>query len=119
MKNKFLTLFILAAIIMLLFPYLTITFVKGESGLIVCSVLFFIINPLYSIISGIYAGKYWRRLWLIPIITGLLFILGTWLFYEMGEGAFVVYGALYSIIGAFAMFLSAIVRKKLFNVKKS
>ena len=46
MKNKFLTLFILAAIIMLLFPYLTITFVKGETGLIVCSVLFFIINPL-------------------------------------------------------------------------
>lgn len=119
MKNKFLTLFILAAIIMLFFPYLTITFVKGESGLIVCSVLFFIINPLYAIISGMYAGKYWRRLWLSPIITGLLFILGTWLFYEMGEGAFVVYGALYSIIGAAAMLLSAIVHKNLFDVEKS
>ena len=45
-KNNPLTWLILTAIVMLVFPWLTYTFIKGDTGMAVCFILFFVINPL-------------------------------------------------------------------------
>ena len=76
------------AVIMLVFPWLAVTFIKGDGGMAVCFILFFAVNPIYAICSGAYAGKDIKIFWPLPIITALFFLLGTWLFFSIGEKAF-------------------------------
>ena len=45
------------AVIMLVFPWLAVTFIKGDGGMAACFILFFAVNPIYAICSGAYAGK--------------------------------------------------------------
>ena len=45
------------AVIMLVFPWLAVTFIKGDGGMAVCFILFFAVNPIYAICSGAYASK--------------------------------------------------------------
>ena len=79
------------AVIMLVFPWLAVTFIKGDGGMAVCFILFFAVNPIYAICSGAYAGKDIKIFWTLPIIIALFFLLGTWLFFSMGEKAFILY----------------------------
>ena len=41
-----------------------------------------------------------------------LFLAGVWIFFEMGETAFLLYGGCYLIIGIVAMLISAFINKK-------
>ena len=110
-KNNFLTWLILTAIVMLVLPWLTFMFIKGDAGMAVCFILFYVLNPLFSIICGVFSGKNPKKLWFCPLMTGILFIVGCWISFEMGEGAFVVYGIGYSAIGAAAMGISVLLSK--------
>ena len=112
-KNNLLTWLILTAVVMLVFPWLTYTFIKGDTGMAVCFVLFFVIDPLFSIICGVFASRNPKKLWACPLMTGILFILGCWMSFEMGEGAFVVYGIGYCAISAAAMGISVLYNKLL------
>lgn len=88
---KKLILWIIAStVIMLAFPWLAVTFIKGDGGMAVCFILFFVLNPIYVICAGVYAGKDKKRLWALPILTALFFLAGTWLFFDMGEKAFII-----------------------------
>ncbi len=97
---------------MLAFPWLAVTFVKGDAGMAVCFLLFFAVNPLYSVIIGAYAGKDVKHLWSLPVISAVLFLIGTWIFFDMGETAFILYAAVYLVIGIMAMLISMFIRKK-------
>ena len=77
-----------------------------------CFILFFAVNPLFSMVCGVFAGKDIKRLWPLPIITAGLFLIGTWLFFEMGETAFLLYCGCYLMIGIVAMLISAFVNKR-------
>lgn len=79
---------IASAVIMLVFPWLAVTFVKGDGGMAVCFILFFALNPIYAIFAGAQAGKDVKRFWALPMITAILFLAGTWLHFDMGEPAF-------------------------------
>ena len=95
-----------AMILMIGFPWLAVTF-AGDSGMAVCFVLFFVVNPLFSAVCGFAGGGDIRRLWLLPFVTAGFFLAGTWIFFDMGEPAFLVYGGVYLLIGAAAMLLRA------------
>ena len=96
-----------AVILMIGFPWLAVTF-AGDAGMAVCFVLFFAVNPLFSAVCGFAARKDTRRLWMLPLVTTGLFLAGTWIFFDMGEPAFLLYGAVYLAIGAAAMLLRAV-----------
>lgn len=103
---------IASAVIMLAFPWLAVTFIKGDGGMAVCFILFFALNPIYVICAGVYAGKDKKRLWALPILTALFFWAGIWLFFDMGEKAFVLYALVYLFLGAVAMLISMFIKKK-------
>ena len=103
---------IASAVIMLAFPWLAVTFIKGDGGMAVCFILFFVLNPIYVICAGVYAGKNKKRLWALPILTALFFLAGTWLFFDMGEKAFVLYALVYLFLGVIAMLISMFIKKK-------
>ena len=57
MKKRVVLWLVVSAIIMLVLPWLAVTFVKGDAGMAVCFLLFYAINPIYSVIIGAVAGK--------------------------------------------------------------
>ena len=100
-----------ALILMIGFPWLAVTF-AGSAGMAICFILFFAVNPLYAALSGVFAGKNIRQLWVLPIITAGLFLAGAWLFFEMGETAFLLYCGCYLVIGIAAMLISAFLNER-------
>ena len=85
---------------MILLPFLAVTFVKGDNGMAICFVLFYAINPLFSIYIGYSTDK-----WIYPIVNSLLFLMGTWIFFDMGEIAFIYYAIVYLLLGLIAMLI--------------
>lgn len=60
--------------------------------------LLFVIAPVYSITLRIFARKNIKEMWSLPIIAATLFLLGTWIFFALGEGAFVIYAGIYLFV---------------------
>ncbi len=98
--------------VMLALPWLAVTFVKGDAGMAVCFLLFFAVNPVYSVITGAFAGKDVKHLWSLPIVSAVMFLTGTWIFFDMGETAFILYAVVYLALGIAAMLSSMVIRKK-------
>ena len=112
MKKNIILWLAASAVVMLAFPWLAVTFVKGDAGMAVCFLLFFAVNLLYSVLIGAFAGKDVKHLWSLPVISAVLFLIGTWIFFDMGETAFILYAAVYLVIGIMAMLISMFIRKK-------
>ena len=101
---------LLVAGVMLLLPWLAVTFVPGDAGMAVCFILFFVVNPMLTLGMGALAGI--RRQWFWPVATAGLFLLGAWLAFSPGEGAFLLYAGVYLALGAAAMLIAALLRKR-------
>ncbi len=109
--KKILAWTIFAIILMIGCPWLAVEF-AGNAGMAVCFILFFAVNPLFSMVCGVFAGKDIKQLWALPVITAGLFLAGTWLFFEIAETAFLLYCGCYLIIGIISMLISALVNKR-------
>ena len=112
MKQSIILWMAASAVVMLAFPWIAVTFVKGDTGMAICFLLFFAVNPLYSVLIGTFVGKDIRHLWSLPVISAVLFLIGTWVFFDMGETAFILYAAVYLALGIAAMLISILIRKK-------
>ena len=101
-----------AALVMLGLPWLAVTFVQGDAGMAVCFLLFFAADPVWSIALGVFSGKDIRSRWALPIVSAALFLAGTWLLFDRGETAFVLYAGIYLALGTAAMLITARIRKE-------
>ena len=101
-----------SAFIMFVLPWLAVTFVKSDAGMVVCIFLFFAINPIYSVIIGAFAGKDIKTLWSLPVVSPVFFLVGAWKFFAMDETAFILYASVYLFLGILTMLFSVFVRKK-------
>lgn len=110
--KKMIAWLIASASILLALPWLAVTFIKSDAGMAVSLFLFFVLNPIYAICAGAYAGRDVKRFWALPLITALFFLAGAWLFFDMGEMAFILYALIYLLLGMAAMLLSRFIRKK-------
>lgn len=107
--NKITPWLISSAVIMFILPWLAVTFIRGDSGMMACFFLFFALNPVYAIFAGAYAGKDIKRLWALPIITAVFFLIGA---QYGGRYAFILYALIYLLLGLTAMLISALVKKR-------
>ena len=73
--------------------------------------LFYLGNPIYSILAGVYAGKDRKELWIVPVITAVLFLAGAWSIFDKNETVFVLYALIYLLLGIAAMFVSGLKKK--------
>lgn len=101
-----------AAFVMLALPWLAVTLIKGPDAMAVCFALFFAVDPLFSVLLGIFAGRAVKTRWFLPLANVLLFLFGTWLFFDMGETAFLLYAAIYLFLGSAAMGITAYVKRR-------
>ena len=112
MKKTYIIWLVLSVVIMFLLPWLAVTFVKGDAGMTASFLMLYVINPLYSIVVGIFAGKNIKKMWSLPIVSAVIFLLGTWAFLDMGELTFLIYALVYLVIGTMAMSVSALIANK-------
>lgn len=110
MKRKLTSRLIESLFVMWGLPWLAVTF-AGDAGMAVCFVLFFAINPLYCAFCGMAVASAPQKLWFLPPVNALLFLLGTWTFFEFAEPAFWLYAGVYLAIGWGFMLLSILVRR--------
>lgn len=82
MKKKSIGWLIGSAAVMLLLPWAAVTFAPCNSGMAVALLLFFAIDPIYSIILGIFAGKHIKEMWSLPVMAAALFLLGACIFFD-------------------------------------
>lgn len=101
-----------SALVLLALPWLAVTYAKADAGMAVCLLLLFVVNPVFSILSGIHAGRNIKSLWLLPILTAAFFLTGAWLFLDRCETAFLLYALIYLGLGSAAMLLTVPKKKK-------
>ncbi len=89
--------------IMIILPFAIARLASECSGMALCMMLFFIINPIYSVILGYHCGKDIRRLWNLPLVSSVAFLAGTWIFFDIHELWFIVYAIVYLTIGWITM----------------
>jgi len=89
---------------MLIIPLITVNTVKADAGMLVTMMLFFIVHPIVSIVTGILAGKDIKFFWFTPILVASLF----WVFSSFTYvTAFpIVYSAAYFAICTISMLIS-------------
>lgn len=102
----------ISAFIMFALPWIDVVSVPNDTGMIATIVLLFVVNPLYSIAVGMFAGKNIKTSWWFPAITAIFFLIGSWIFFEMYEPAFLLYCGGYLIISIVSMFISAYVKNR-------
>ena len=93
-------------VVMFALPFAIARLSSECSGMALCMILFFIINPIYSVILGYCCGKNVRIMWNLPLVSAIAFLAGTWIFFDIHELWFLVYAVVYLIIGYIAMFIS-------------
>lgn len=98
------------AVVMLLLPCLAVTFVKSQNGMFVTLLLFFVINPLCAICTGIFSGKHIKQSWFLPVLCAVFFLAGAWLFFDRHERTFLLYAIVYLGLGCAAMLVSRLVK---------
>ena len=100
-----------SAAVMLVLPWLAVTFVKGDGAMAVCFLLFFAVNPVYAVCAGAYAGRNIKSAWWLPVITAIFFLAGVWTFFDRGEAAFLQYALVYLLLGIAAMLISMCIKR--------
>lgn len=105
-RAKQLTVIAASAVLMVLLPWLTVTLVRGDAGMAVCFLLFFAVNPIAAVAVGIFSGRSLRTAWFQPAALSVLFLVGVWLNFGMGEPVFLLYAAAYFLLGSLTMLLT-------------
>ena len=93
-------------IVMFALPFAVAGLASECSGMALCMMLFFIVNPIYSAILGYRCGKDIKKMWNLPLVSALAFLAGTWIFFDIHELWFIVYATVYLAIGWTAMAIS-------------
>ena len=60
---------------------------------------------------GVMSGKNIRASWFQHMLLALLFLIGTWIFFDIGETAFIKYATVYVVLGYVVMLLTALISK--------
>lgn len=101
-----------SAVLMVLLPWLAVTLVRGDAGMAVCFLLFFVVNPVAAVVVGIISGRSLRTAWFQPAVLAVLFLAGAWLNFSMGESAFLLYAAAYFLLGSLTMLLTWVLYRR-------
>lgn len=103
---------IISAFIMFVLPWIDVSYVPNDAGMITTIALLFLVNPLLSMTVGVFAGKSIKTLWWFPLVPAIFFLAGAWMFFEMFEKDFLLYAGCYLMIGIVSMLISAFAKNR-------
>ncbi len=86
--------------------------VDVNATMLVFMALFFVLDPLCALYSGVFAGSDVKKRWSLPLVTVALFVLGAWWLLSMDAQGLLVYGGIYLVVGYTAMGVCAAILNK-------
>lgn len=108
-----------AATVMLPLPW-AMSSLAGPTDLMgLAWLLFFFVDPLCTLAVGIFSGIRIKERWSLPVWCALLYLLGAWLVFSMGETAFFLYAGIYLLLGLLSMLASAGIRKSVTKTRQA
>ena len=111
MLKKNLICILINALLMIVLPLCTARFIRSDAAMAICLILFFAVNPIAAILTGIYAGRNIRSCWFQPLLLAALFIAGTWIAFDMGEKDFLIYAFIYLVLGYLSTMITVFINK--------
>lgn len=108
-----LKLVLICILVMFILPLLTVLFVRSDAGMATCFILFYVVNPMYSIFLGVHCGKNIKKLWIVPILSSIICLISFWILFEFKEIAFVIYAIAYLILSLIFMLITFYVNIKI------
>ena len=112
MKKKIIISFIIMLIVLLILPFLFIQTAKAHEFMGIIVMLFFVVNPITTAIINSMIGKDIRKMWWMPVLFCIVFLLSYW--FVLGEIILdlMFYAVIYLIIGLVFMIGSFVVKLK-------
>ena len=104
--------YLISLAVMFGLPWATVTFAPSDAGMAICFILFYAINPIFSVLIGAVAASGEENVWVLPCSSATMFIFGTWIFFDSREMIFIVYGCVYLAIGYSSMLVAKMIKRK-------
>jgi len=108
--KRLLFILLILTVTMLGLPLLAVYTVKAEAGMLLMLCMFFVLYPAVSIVVGILAGKYIRKLWAVPLLVGVLFWCFSSLVYQTAFP--IVYSLIYFVGCSISMVVTKLVTRE-------
>ncbi len=93
-------------------PFILSRMVNGQDGMALLFILLFMVNPIYSIMVGIAAGKDLFNCLYYPFIVAIVFVVGYMLIFDSYDKAFYIYGGVYFILSSLSMMITYLLEHK-------
>ena len=118
MKKKLIISFVtmLAVLFLLLFIFIKTTKPHEFMGIMI--LLFFGVNPITTAIINSMIGKDIKRIWWMPLLFSIVFLLSYWLVLEEIILDLIIYAGIYLIIGFVFMLISLFITNKIKLIKE-
>lgn len=104
MSKKLVFSIILSGVMMILLPFMTVDTSGTELGIASIYTNLYVVNPVYTLGIGIFAGTDREKLWSLPLITAVFFILGFGLIISFADILVYMYALCYLLTSTLAMF---------------
>ena len=112
LNKKLIIITIAAILVLVIIPLIFINLAQPHEFMGIMILLFFIINPILVIFVNLIIGKYMKKLWWIPLMFSIIFLISYWIILEEIIFDLIVYAIMYLIIGLIVMFISFFISKK-------
>lgn len=109
MKKKLIIWIACATLILIVLPGV-MKVLPRDFSFIMSVLLFYTINPVFSLVSGIFAGCDTKSCWWVCLAVGAIFILGSWVFIAPINTDFIVYSIFYILVASVAMIFTHAIR---------
>ena len=83
---------------------------SSTSGLGICIISFFLINPILSVGLGVFAGFDMKKRWYAALYSGVIFTVGAWIILAF-DVAFLYYSTIYLIFSVLTMLVTHLIIK--------
>ena len=112
MRTQYTKWYMISMVVMLGLSWAAVTFAPADAGMAICFILFYAINPLFSVLIGTVAASGENDVLVLPCSSAIMFIFGTWIFFDSREMVFIVYGCVYLAIGYGSMLVAKMIKRK-------
>lgn len=109
---KIIIISIVELVVLLALPLLFVNLAQPYEFMGLIMLLFFVINPVASILVGFFAGKDIKTLWWVSISFPIVFLLSYWFVLKEIIWDLTIYAMIYALLGFLTMIISWIAKRK-------
>ena len=113
MKKKMIITFIIMVAALFMLPFILVKAAEPHEFMGIMILLFFVVNPITAAVINSMIGKDIKKLWWMPALFAIVFLLSYWLVLEEFIIDLTFYAVIYLIIGLIFMIGSLVVARKL------